>query len=152
IDLGKDNSQVYSIGHRNPQGLAVGPDGTIWETEHGPQGGDELNRVVEGRNYGWPVVSYGTQYDAMSWSDDPRKTHHEGFEKPIYAWVPSVGTSQLLVVEGRGFAQWAGDLIVSSLVGQTLYRIRLADGRAVVVEPIPVEHSIRDLVELPSGA
>ncbi len=152
IDVKKRDSRIYTIGHRNPQGLTVGPDGAIWETEHGPRGGDELNRDVEGRNYGWPVVTYGTKYDSMSWSEDPRKTHHEGFEQPIYAWVPSVGVSQLIVMKGKAFPQWAGDLIVSSLVGQTLFRIRLAEGRVVVVEPIPVEHSIRDLVELDNGS
>lgn len=151
IDAKNGDSRIYTIGHRNPQGLTVGPDGAIWETEHGPQGGDELNHVVKERNYGWPVVTYGTKYNSTSWSDDPSKTHHEGFEKPIYAWVPSVGTSQLIVVEGKAFPQWAGDLMVSSLAGQTLFRIRLADGHAVVIEPIRVEHSIRDIVELSNG-
>jgi cytochrome c2 len=87
----------------------------------------------------------------MIWSADPSKAHHEGFEKPIYAWVPSIGSSQLIVVKGKAFQQWAGDLLVSSLVAQTLFRTRLAEGRAVVVEPIPIGHRIRDLVELSSG-
>jgi cytochrome c2 len=152
IDPKKRDSRIYTIGHRNPQGLAVAPDGTIWQTEHGPRGGDELNRDVEGRNYGWPFVTYGTNYDSMIWSEDARKTHHEGYEQPIYAWVPSIGVSQLIVLKGTAFPQWAGDLIVSSLAAQTLFRIRLAEGRVVLVEPIPVEHRIRDLVELSSGA
>ena len=88
----------------------------------------------------------------MTWSANPDKTHHEGFEKPIYAWVPSIGTSQLIVLRGKAFRQWAGDVMVSSLVAQTLFRIRLAEGHAVVVEPIPIGHRIRDLVELSNGA
>ena len=151
IDVKKGNSRIYTIGHRNPQGLTVAPDGTVFLTEHGPRGGDELNRIVEGRNYGWPIVSYGTQYDSMTWSANPDKTHHEGFEKPIYAWVPSIGISQLIVLKGKAFPQWAGDVMVSSLVAQTLFRIRLTEGRAVVVEPIPIGHRIRDLVELSNG-
>jgi len=152
IDLKKGDSRIYTIGHRNPEGMAVAPDGTVFLTEHGPRGGDELNRIVEGRNYGWPVVSYGTQYDSMIWSADPSKAHHEGFEKPIYAWVPSIGSSQLIVLKGKAFQQWAGDLMVSSLIAQTLFRIRLAEGRAIVVEPIPIDHRIRDLAELNNGA
>jgi cytochrome c2 len=152
IDVKAGNSRIYTIGHRNPQGMTVAQDGTVLLTEHGPRGGDELNRIVEGRNYGWPIVSYGTPNDSMTWSANPDRTHHEGFEKPIYAWVPSIGSSQLIVLEGKAFRQWAGDVMVSSMVAQTLFRIRLAEGRAVVVEPIPIGHRIRDLAELGNGA
>ncbi len=152
IDVKKGTSRIYTIGHRNPQGMTVAQDGTVFLTEHGPRGGDELNRIVEGRNYGWPIVTYGTQNESMTWNANPDKTHHEGFEKPIYAWVPSIGSSQLIVLSGKAFRQWAGDVMVSSLVAQTLFRIRLAEGHAVVVEPIEIGHRIRDLVELSNGA
>src|SRR5215831_14546596 len=118
IDVNKGASRIYTIGHRNPEGMTVAPDGTVWLTEHGPRGGDELNRIVEGRNYGWPIVSYGTQYDSMIWSANPGQAHHEGFEKP--------------------FPQWEGDLLVSSLVAESLFRVRIAEGRAVIIEAIPI--------------
>jgi cytochrome c2 len=87
----------------------------------------------------------------MIWSANPVQTHHEGFEKPIYAWVPSIGISQLTLIGGKAFAQWEGDLLVSSLSAESLFRVRLAEGRAVVVEPIPIGHRIRDLAELSNG-
>jgi aldose sugar dehydrogenase len=151
IDLVKGGSRIYTIGHRNPEGMTVAPDGTVLLTEHGPRGGDELNLAVEGRNYGWPIVSYGTQYESTMWSPSLSKSNHEGFEKPIYAWIPSIGISQLIALEGNAFEQWTGDLLVSSLAGQALFRIRLTDGRPVVVEPIPIGHRVRDLVELKNG-
>lgn len=151
IDVSKRVSRIYALGLRNPEGMAIGPDGTVWETEHGPRGGDELNRIVEGRNYGWPIVSYGTQYDTLIWSTDPARAHHEGFEQPIYAWVPSIGTSQLIVVGGKAFPEWKGDLLVSSLRGESLFRIRLAEGRVVVIEAIPIDHRIRDIAEMSNG-
>jgi aldose sugar dehydrogenase len=152
IDIETGASRIYTMGHRNPQGMALSPEGVLWLTEHGPRGGDELNRLVEGRNYGWPVVSYGTQDGSLLWKADSSQTRHEGFEQPIYAWVPSVGISQLAFLKGSGFQQWAGDLLVSSLVAQTLFRIHVTDGRAVVVEPIPIGHRVRDLAVLRDGA
>ncbi len=151
IDANTGASRIYTIGNRNPEGMTVAPDGSVWETEHGPRGGDELNRIVEGRNYGWPIVSYGTQYTSLIWRTDRGQAHHEGFEQPIYAWVPSIGTSQLIVVGGKAFPQWEGDLLVSSLRAESLFRVRLAEGRAVVIEPIPIGHRIRDLAELSNG-
>jgi cytochrome c2 len=153
IDVNEGASLIYTTGHRNPQGMTVAPDGTVWLTEHGPRGGDELNRIVRGRNYGWPIVSYGTKYDGMIWSEKPHQTHHEGFEKPVHAWVPSIGISQLIVMGGKAFPQWEGDLMVSSLVAQSLFRVRLGEGQAILVETIPIGHGmIRDLAELSNGA
>lgn len=152
IDVDKCTSRIYTIGHRNPEGMTVAPDGTVWLTEHGPRGGDELNRIVEGHNYGWPFVSYGTQYGSSKiWSANPRQAHHEGFENPVYAWVPSIGISQLTVMGAKAFPQWEGDLLVSSLGAESLFRVHLAEGRAVVVEPIPIGYRIRDLAELSNG-
>jgi len=151
IDTDRGTSRIYTSGHRNPEGMAAAPDGTVYLTEHGPRGGDELNRIVEGRNYGWPIVTYGTQYDSMIWSTNPAQAHHEGFEKPIYAWVPSIGTSQLIVVRGKAFSKWEGDLLVSSLAAESLFRVRLAESRAVVIEPISIDHRIRDVAELSDG-
>jgi cytochrome c2 len=152
IDVTTGDARIYTLGHRNPEGMTLAPDGSVILTEHGPRGGDELNLVVEGRNYGWPIVTYGTYYDSTLWGTTYSKTHHEGFEKPVYVWVPAIGVSQLIAVQGKAFQHWAGDLLVASLAGQTLFRMHLAEGRAVVVEPIPIGHRIRDLVELNDGS
>ncbi|MGH7678109.1 MAG: PQQ-dependent sugar dehydrogenase, partial [Gemmatimonadaceae bacterium] len=152
IDLAKGTSSVFSRGHRNAQGLTVAPDGRIWETEHGPRGGDELNLLIKGRDYGTPHVVYGTQYEMMTWPHSKVQGKHEGYEKPLFAWVPSIGTSQLIVVRGDAFPWWTGDFLVSSLASLTLYRVRIEDGRVIFVEPIIIDHRIRDMVEMPSGS
>src|SRR5690606_29312120 len=151
IDLHTGESRVYTTGHRNPQGLTVASDGTIWLTEHGPRGGDELNRIVDGRNYGFPVVTYGTDYGALTWRANPRPGRHDGFEGPIFAWVPSVGISQLVEIDSRLFSHWENDIVVSSLGGRSLFRLRVQDGRVVFAEPIPIGHRIRDIVEMSDG-
>ena len=151
VDVQTGTSEIFTIGHRNPQGLALAADGTIWLTEHAARGGDELNHLVRDRNYGFPVVSYGTEYESLVWSTNPRQGRHDGFEKPKYAWVPSVGISQLIVLEGEAFPHWESDLLVGSMNAQTLFRVHLEDGHAVFVEPILVGHRIRDIVELADG-
>lgn len=152
IDPAKGTSRIYTIGHRNPQGLAVGSDGRIWLSEHAARGGDELNLLVEAGNYGYPRVAYGTQYDEMSWPLSSRQGRHDEYEKPMFAWVPSIATSQLMVLEGTAFPHWQGDLIVSTLAAQSLYRVRVEDDRAIFVEPIPIGHRIRDIVEAGDGS
>ena len=150
IDLGTGASRVVSIGHRNPQGLAVDDSGNIWETEHGPQGGDEINLILEGRNYGWPKVTFGTQYGSDVWPISQTPGRHDGFEPPVYAWMPSIGISNLIQIDG--FAPpWDGDLLVASLGGRTLYRLRMEDGRVVYAEPIKMDYRIRDLGQLADG-
>ena len=91
IDMETGAASPFTIGHRNPQGLYIDPDGDIWSSEHGPKGGDELNLLVKGRNYGWPIVTYGTNYDQSTWPLNPHQGRHEGYEPPVYAWIPSVG-------------------------------------------------------------
>lgn len=152
IDLNTGESRNYSRGHRNPQGLATSPDGRIWMTDHGARGGDELNLVLPDRDYGHPTVSYGTEYESLVWRRNPRQGHHDGYEKPVYAWVPSIATSQLAVVTKPAFANWQDDLLVTSLKAQTMYRVKLEEGRAVFAEPIPINHRIRDIAEAPDGA
>jgi cytochrome c2 len=152
IDPVSGASRVFTIGHRNPQGLAATPDGEIWLTEHGARGGDELNHLHADGNYGYPKVAYGTQYESMVWPLSTTQGRHDGFEKPIYAWTPSIGISQLVVLQQSTFPYWRGDLIVSSLNAQTLFRVRVADGRVVLAEPIPIGHRIRDVVEAADGS
>lgn len=152
INLATGESQNYSKGHRNPQGLATSPDGRIWMTDHGARGGDELNLVLQGRDYGHPSVSYGTEYESLVWRRNPHQGHHDGYEKPIYAWIPSIATSQLAVVTKPAFANWQDDLLVTSLKAQTMFRVKIDDGRAVLVEPIEIGHRIRDIAEAADGA
>lgn len=146
IDTETGESEIFSLGHRNPQGLDVGSDGRVWATEHGPQGGDELNMLVRGANYGWPLQSLGTSYGMLEWpleSNDPS----EDFEEPIYAWLPSIGVSSLLSVEGTRFPRWRGDLLVGSLKDRAIWRLRTSGERIIFAERIDIGERIRDLAE-----
>ena len=151
IDLVSGRARIFSKGHRNPQGLAIGPDSSIWETEHAAKGGDELNLLRDGLDYGFPYVSYGTDYGRLDWplSDTPGR--HEGFEKPLFAWVPSIATSQLVVVSGKAFEHWRGDLLVSSLAARSVFRVRVEEGRVRFVEPMQMIHRMRDIIETSRG-
>lgn len=121
---------IYSYGHRNPQGVVMDLEsGRLWITEHGPQGGDELNLVVAGGNYGWPVVGYGVNYGSGSTIHEG--TMREGWENPAYVWVPSIGTSGLELYTGDQFPEWQGDLFAGGLSGEVLYRLEM-DGDVVV--------------------
>jgi cytochrome c2 len=147
IHLDDLSSEIYSMGHRNPQGLYVTAEGTVWSTEHGPQGGDELNLIVHGANYGWPLVTYGTDYGSATWPLNHHQGRHDGYQQPIYAWVPSIGVSNLIRIEQDRFPVWKGDLMVASLHAHTLFRIRLLDQRVVFAEPIEIGERIRDIRE-----
>ena len=110
IHLKKLNSGIYSIGHRNPQGLIFHPERKeLWNTEHGPRGGDELNVVRKGANYGWPVITYGINYSGTPITD---KTEEVGMEQPIYYWVPSIAPSSLCYIDSPMYADWKGDILV----------------------------------------
>lgn len=152
FNLATGASRVFTRGHRNAQGLAATADKQIWLTEHGSRGGDELNRLVEGKDYGFPHVTYGTKYNSMVWPENPQLGRHEGYQKPTFVWVPSIGISELIVIEGSAFPAWKGDLMVSSLLAETLYRVRIEDGRAIYAEPIPIGHRIRDIAEIADGS
>jgi cytochrome c2 len=147
IHVDRGTSEMFANGQRNQQGLYVDPRGGIWETEHGPRGGDELNFVEKGVNYGWPYVTYGTNYVSLVWPLSKAQGRHDGYREPIFAWVPSIGISNLISIEKDMFPVWKEDLLVSSLRAESLFRIHLVDRRAVVVEPIPVNRRIRTLIE-----
>lgn len=152
IHVNSGASEIYSLGNRNPQGLYIDPNGTTWDTEHGPQGGDELNLIKQGANYGWPIVTYGADYGTFAWPLNPKQGEHEGFEAPFYAWLPSIGVSNLIGVEKDLFPIWRGDLLVTSLVGATVFRVRIRDNRVAYVEPIGVNNKrIRDISEGKDG-
>ncbi len=154
IDTDTWRSTVFSSGHRNPQGLLV-TENTIWATEHGPHGGDELNIVYRGGDYGWPYSTYGTEYGQKQWPRVTGYDEHERGQKPVYAWVPSIGVSNLIEISGKAFSAWRGDLLVSSLIGlgngKSLFRVKIEQQRAVVVERIHVGHPVRDLLEIDDG-
>jgi len=126
--------EIWSYGHRNLQGLAIHPTtGDLWETEHGPQGGDELNVIRPGRNYGWPVIGYGLQYGG---SVIHASSEREGMEQPAHYWLPSIGTSGLLVYTGDRFPAWRGNIFAGGLVGQQIGRVTLDGQRVTSVEPL----------------
>jgi aldose sugar dehydrogenase len=151
IHLADNSSEVFTSGHRNPQGLFLDNAGIVWETEHGPQGGDELNILRKGQNYGWPVVTYGTDYGSTVWPANNHQGHHDGYVPPAYAWVPSVGVSSLVRLKGDAFPFWKDDLLVASLRAKTVFRIHLEDQRPVFAEPIEIGDRVRDIVEAPDG-
>jgi len=143
--------EIWSYGHRNPQGLTFHPEtGDLWLTEHGPQGGDELNLILPGRNYGWPVIGYGVNYG--SGSPIHESTHREGMEQPRHYWVPSIATSGLLLYTGDAFPQWRGSLFVGGLAGEQVARLTLV-GQDVTDEETLVEGlgRIRDVRQGPDG-
>ncbi len=142
---------IWSFGHRNPQGLAIDPaTGNIWATEHGPQGGDELNLIRRGANYGWPVIGFGVNY--RSGTVIHEGTHREGMEQPVDVWVPSIATSGLLFYSGEAFPEWRGNVFAGGLAGQQVARLTM-DGEEVIDEETLAQRigSVRDVRQGPDG-
>ncbi|WP_348946175.1 PQQ-dependent sugar dehydrogenase [Chitinibacter sp. FCG-7] len=132
--------EVYSYGHRNMQGAAIYPStGELWATEHGPQGGDELNIVRAGRNYGWPVITYGVNYGLGTKIGEGKAK--AGMKQPVYQWTPSIAPSGLAFYQGKAFPRWQGQLFVGALKYQMLVRLEL-NGNRVVHE----ERLLKDLL------
>ena len=141
---------IWSYGHRNPQGLAQHPvTGELFDAEHGPRGGDELNRVLPGRNYGWPVITYGMNYDGSPITD---LTAKEGMEQPVVYWVPSIAVCAIDFYAGDRFPRWKNDLLVSSLAAEELRRLVL-DGDKVTKQEVLFKGigRVRDVVSGPDG-
>jgi aldose sugar dehydrogenase len=144
--------EIWSYGHRNPQGLVYDhATGNLWSTEHGPQGGDELNLVLPGRNYGWPVIGYGVNYGAAR-TPVHDTTHRAGMEQPVHYWVPSIAASGLMLYTGDRFPQWRGNLFAGGLAGEQIARL-VMDGRRVVSEEtiFAGRGRIRDIRQGPDG-
>ncbi len=143
--------EIWSYGHRNPQGLAIHPEtGDIWITEHGPQGGDELNRILPRLNYGWPVIGYGVNYRTGSAIHEG--TLRDGIEAPTHFWVPSIATSGLMIYTGNVFPAWRGSIFVGGLAGQQIARL-VMDGHRVVHEETLLHGMgrVRDIRQGPDG-
>ena len=151
--VGQDgvHPEIWTYGHRNAQGLAIHPEtGDVWLNEHGPQGGDELNLVRPGLNYGWPVVGFGVNY--RTGIAIHSATHQDGMEPPVHIWVPSIGVTGMLFYTGAAFPDWRGDMIVASLRGEQLVRLTL-DGQQVAREETLISGMgrIRDVRQGPEG-
>ncbi len=149
--VGRDgNDQVWSLGHRNMQGAAIGPDGALWTIEHGPRGGDELNRPQAGLNYGWPVVSYGINYRGSAVGSGQARAAQ--FEEPVYYWDPVIAPGGMTFYDGP-YAGWQGDLFIGSLNPGALVRLKLSGGQVTGEERLLTDVGrVRDVQVLPDGA
>jgi glucose/arabinose dehydrogenase len=141
---------IYSYGHRNPQGMIKHPEtGAIWIHEHGPKGGDEINIIGKGNNYGWPIISYGINYSGTSFTDITEK---EGMEQPLFYWVPSIAPSGMTFVTSDKYPDWKGDLLVGSLKFQYLERLVLENNTITKREKLFEEIGrVRNVLEAPDG-
>ena len=153
--IGRDDvlPEIWSYGHRNPQGMAYDPEHKrLWLIEHGPRGGDEINLVVPGRNYGWPVISYGKEYwGPMAVGEG---THREGMEQPVKQYTPSIAPGSLLLYSGKAFPAWRGNLFAGALKLRHINRVTLdKEGKAVAEERLltDLDERIRALAEDPQG-
>jgi len=143
---------VYSYGHRNAQGIARNPaTGSVWETEHGARGGDEINILAPATNYGWPVITYGINYDGTIITEERER---EGLAQPIWYWNPSIAPSGMMFYTGDRFEHWQGDLFVSALAGSKIERLEIDGDRVISVEPLLEElgQRFRDVRTGPDGA
>ena len=155
VEIETGDVETVASGLRNPQGLVRGADGVLWATDHGPEGGDELNILRRGENYGWPLVTLGVGYFGVvripQYTDPRAVGDHGGFAEPVFSWVPSVGISSILVNDEQQFPLWKDDLLIASLNGASLFRVRLHDRDVQYVEEIEVGFRIRDMAQLPDG-
>jgi len=150
IDLASGSAEIFTRGHRNPQGLHIDHEGVIWSTEHGPEGGDEINILERGANYGWPLVTYGTQYGEHIWPWNEHQGRHEGFRQPVFTWTQSVAISNLIRLHGSAFPLWEGDFLAGTFKKMLLH-FRVLDGRLVFLERLPIPGRVRDLLQDPQG-
>ncbi len=152
--VGRDGAkpEIWSLGHRNEQGLAINPaSGELWEIEHGPRGGDEVNIIAKGKNYGWPVIGYGIDYSGAKIHETIAK---DGMEQPIKYWVPSIAPSGMAFYTGKLFPKWNGSLFTGALAGKMLVRLSL-NGNTVTGEERLLQNlyeRIRDVRQGPDGA
>lgn len=150
--VGTENAKtaIFSYGHRNPQGMVKNPfTGDIWTNEHGPQGGDEINIIAKGKNYGWPVISYGINYSGTAFTDITSK---EGMEQPLFYWVPSIAPSGMAFVSSDIYPDWKGNVLVGSLKFEYLERLVLENNKVVKREKL-LEGTgrVRNVIEGPEG-
>jgi len=140
---------TWSTGHRNPYGLAFAPDGRLWEHEMGPRGGDEVNLILPGRNYGWSNASNGDNYDG---TPIPDHKAGDGYEAPKVFWNPSISPSGLIVYTGPEFPQWKGSILMGAMSGEGLIRISLSGDTATKADQWKLDMRIRDVAQAPDGS
>ena len=148
-DRGEVAADVWSYGHRNPLGLAFDQAGNLWNSEMGPQGGDELNLVREGANYGWPEASNGSHYGG---EDIPDHAAGDGFEAPKASWNPSVSPGSLMIYTGEMFPQWQGDAFLGALSAESLIRVDLDGTNATEGDTWEMDHRVREVEQAPDGS
>ena len=149
-DQGGVTAEIWSYGHRNILGLAWDEQGRLWDAEHGPAGGDELNLVVEGANYGWPERSYGDHYNG---DDIPDHSADDGFAKPAVHWTPVIAPGDMVFYAGGMFADWQGDALITGLSSRALVRVELhGDGGAHEAARYTIDGRVRSLDVAPDGA
>ncbi|MCJ2082716.1 PQQ-dependent sugar dehydrogenase [Methylobacterium sp. J-090] len=146
----KAKPEIWSYGHRNVQSAALDPQGRLWTVEHGPRGGDELNRPRPGVNYGWPEVTYGIEYSGEKIGEG--KTQAAGTAQPVYYWDPVIGPSGMALYTGDKFPAWKDAFLIGGLVSQGLVAVKLDGDKVVTEERIPLEARIRDVKVGPDGA
>jgi glucose/arabinose dehydrogenase len=143
-------AETWTTGHRTPYGLAFAPDGRLWEVEHGPRGGDQLNLIQPGENYGWPLARYAPNYDGVPVG---KYEDHPGIAKPVLYWSPVIAPGNLMFYRGgKMFPQWNGSALVSGLATMSISRIVVSGATAKAAERWFVDHRIRDIEEAPDGA
>jgi len=143
--------EIWSYGHRNVQGATLDPgSGRFWAVEHGPRGGDEVNLPEAGRNYGWPVITYGREYSGPAIGEGTAKA---GMEQPLYYWVPSIATSGMTFYSSETYPEWKGSLFVGALAAELVARLEFgADGKVKAEERFPIGQRVRDIRQGPDGA
>jgi aldose sugar dehydrogenase len=145
--------EIFALGIRDVQGVAIHPrTGALWTSEHGPRGGDEINAIANGRNYGYPVIGYGREYSGKPINAD--KTAQDGMEQPVYFWTPDIAPAGIAFYTGARFPAWRGDLFVAALAGKALVRLTLDGNRVTGEEPLLTDLGarIRGVAEGPDGA
>jgi glucose/arabinose dehydrogenase len=141
-------SEVWSTGHRTPYGLAMAPDGRLWEMEHGPRGGDELNLIEKGKNYGWPLARFAQNYNGVP---IPGYDTRPDLQKPVIYWTPIIAPGSITFYKGNVFPQWNGSILMGGMVTQTINRIVVDGAMAKPAERWSVGHRIRDIEVAPDG-
>ncbi|SEJ51545.1 PQQ-dependent sugar dehydrogenase [Frateuria terrea] len=143
-------AETWATGFRTPYGLAFAPDGRLWELEHGPRGGDELNLIQRGKNYGWPLVSYGVNYNGVS---IPSPDTRPDLAKPVIYWVPVIAPGNLMFYKGSAFPQWNGSALIGGLASEAIVRVTFdGKGGAKAVQRWDIGKRVRDIEEAPDGS
>jgi len=143
-------AETWTSGHRTPYGLAFAPDGRLWEIEHGPRGGDELNLIEPGKNYGWPLVSYGVNYNGVA---IPSPDTRPDLAKPVVYWTPVIAPGNIMFYKGNIFPKWKGNALIAGLATKSIARVTFdGKGGASVVERWSIGKRVRDVAEAPDGS